>query len=88
VFTSSTTIGLTWSQSTNNGGSAIIDYAVWCDQAIGNWVMVVSGITTYSYTVTGLTSGLVYQFKIQSRNDLYWSEFSEIITVQTAQYPA
>ena len=45
--------------------------------------MLKSGITAKSYDFTGLTLGNTYQFKIESRNQIGYSSFSNEISVLT-----
>jgi hypothetical protein len=69
LVTSATQIGLTWSDGTSNGGSAIIDYRIYYDKSTGTWEELESGILTNSYTTTiSLTQGFIYTFKVQARN--------------------
>jgi hypothetical protein len=37
-LTSGYTIGLTWDEGVDNGGTPVLDYAVWGDQATGTWI--------------------------------------------------
>lgn len=46
------------------------------------------GITSKSYVVTGLTTGSTYQFRVQSRNAIGLSTFSNIVTATAAIVPA
>jgi len=67
-ITSATQVGLTWSAATFDGASAVIDYRIQYDQGTGTWTQLVDGITTTSYTATGLTADTVYAFKVEARN--------------------
>jgi len=57
-------IGLTWVTPVFIGGSPLIDYRVLYDNAVvdGPQLVLVSGLTSTSYTATGLTQGSVYTF--------------------------
>jgi hypothetical protein len=64
VNTSKTQAAFTWTVPASNGGSAVIDYIIMWDQGTGTFVQAATGITTTSYTKTGLTSGTTYNFKV------------------------
>jgi hypothetical protein len=38
TLTTGYTIGLTWEEGTDNGGTPVVDYAVWGDQATDTWI--------------------------------------------------
>ena len=50
--------------------------------------MITEGINTQEYTVTGLTQGLTYKFKVQARNNYGFSVYSAEVTILAAQVPA
>lgn len=60
-----------------DGGSYLANLAYSSGTAIGNGFVVYKG-TTSPQTVTGLTNGVTYYFKIFSRNDQVWSSGIEI----------
>jgi len=76
AITSSSVVGLTWSAGVFDGASPIIDYRVFYDQGTGTWISLKTGITSTSYTVTGLTASQLYDFKVQARKIMGYSEFS------------
>lgn len=61
---------VTWSAPTENGGSAITDYVVEYRVATsGSWTTFSDGVsTTTSATVTGLTAGSSYEFRVTAKN--------------------
>jgi titin len=61
-------IGLTWTAPTFDGGSLLIDYRLYSDQASNNWVIFAENIIGTAYTAEGLTRGLVYKFRVEARN--------------------
>jgi hypothetical protein len=63
---------LTWT-APSNGGSSILDYTITCSPSCGN--VIVSGSAT-SATVSGLSNGTTYTFRIRARNDVGTGEFS------------
>jgi large repetitive protein len=44
-------------------------------------------VTTQSFVVTGLTSGVTYNFKVQSRNSHGFSDYSDEVTLLCAFKP-
>ena len=59
---------------------------MWYDNGSGgaSFQMLESGVTDVSYTATGLTQGLSYQFKVKARNDDGFSFFSDVVVVLAA----
>lgn len=58
AITNAVQIGLTWQPPTFDGGSELIDYRIWYDNASGStFEELISGVTDTSYTVTGLQQG-------------------------------
>jgi hypothetical protein len=47
--TTTSQIGLTWSDGASDGGADVEDYRVSYDQGTGNWVVLQIGVTTKSY---------------------------------------
>lgn len=72
--TSSSQIGLTWKEGSNNGGSAVIDYTLSYGLESGSYNNAIAGISATTYDVTGLTAGVTYKFKVQARNAFGLSE--------------
>jgi hypothetical protein len=78
---------LTWDEGVDNGGTTVIDYRVWSDQATGVYMPVISNLAATSYLMTSLSVGSTYNIKVESRNAFGYSEFSEVVTILTAQIP-
>jgi len=87
AVTSATQIGLTWSAAAFDGASSIIDYRIQYDQGTGTWTQLVDGITTTSYTATGLTADTVYAFKVEARNVKGFSSESISFSIRAAAIP-
>jgi hypothetical protein len=81
-----TQIRITWEEGPSDGGSGVIDYEVYFDQAINDWINVASNLVDiYSYTTTmALTQGTSYGFKVRSRNTVGFSDFSDVLIVLAA----
>jgi titin len=77
---------LTWSAPTNNGGSVLTDYAVEYSANAGQaWTVFADGTSTStSATVTGLTNGQAYVFRVAARNAVGTSAYA---TYMTPVYP-
>lgn len=62
-------VALTWVAPTNTGGSSITDYIVQRSTDAVNWTTFADGTsTTASATVTGLTNGTTYYFRVAAVN--------------------
>lgn len=88
VNTSKTQVAFTWSDGASNGGQPILDYRISSDQGSGNWVVIQTGITSKSLIVPDATSGSVYSFKIEARNIIGYSEYSQTLAVKAAIVPS
>lgn len=67
-----TQVSLTWTAPSYAGGSAITDYVVQYSSDSGStWLTFADGVsTTASSTVTGLTNGTSYLFKVSAKNSV------------------
>jgi hypothetical protein len=64
-----TQVSLAWIASGTNGGSAIADYIVESRIGSGSWSTFADGTSTATTTtVTGLTNGTTYEFRVSSVN--------------------
>ena len=57
------------------------------DQGNNTFVVLKTGITTTGYVMTGVTPGVTYQFKIESRNSYGYSTYSGSISLLCAYIP-
>ena len=76
-----------WTDGASDGGSPVLDYRVWYDQGVGEWVVLESGILDPYTTTVELHPGRTYTFKVEARNTVGYSEFSETISILFAQLP-
>ena len=82
---STSQINLSWSVPTSNGGSAITDYVVEFRQSGGVFAVFSDGTsTTPSAAVTGLASGVSYDFRVSAVNVIGTGSPSNVATTQTA----
>jgi hypothetical protein len=71
-----------------DGGTAIIDYQVEYDQGLELFTIIASGVTDRAFTVTGLTIGITYTFRIKARNSFGLSDdYSETLAALCAGPP-
>ena len=59
------------------GGTPVLDYHVSIAADGGSYTVLASGLTSLSYVASGLTAGVIYSFKVQSRNAYKYSDYSE-----------
>lgn len=90
-LTTATQIGLVWEDGAFDGGKPVLDYKLYWDRGEGLaypvYEVLQQGITSQSYIATGLTTGLVYSFKLQAHNEEGYSSFSSAVQILAAQVP-
>jgi hypothetical protein len=69
-------LAITWAKGSAEGGTPVIDYHVSISEDGGAYTVLASGLTSLSYVATGLTAGVIYSFKVQSRNAYKYSDYS------------
>ena len=64
------TANITWTLPTSDGGSAITDYVIeYSVESSGTWTTFADGVSTAtSATITGLTAGNAYEFRVSTKN--------------------
>jgi hypothetical protein len=90
-------IGLEWTDGAYDGGSPVIDYEVYyAVERLTEDDPIPTDPLTYSifetgvqkpHTITGLTPGVVYSFKVKSRNLVGYSDLSDPTSILAAQIP-
>jgi hypothetical protein len=88
VITTAYQIGLTWADGIYDGGSPVLDYRVnYKTQDDSSFTVYQDSLLATDLTVTGLTPGVYYNFKVESRNLVNYSPYSDEIIVLAAQIP-
>lgn len=84
-----TRIGLTWSAGQQDGGTKVTNYTLWSDQGSSgsSYQPVVVDLLSKKFSVTGLSLGTWYIFKVQAKNDWGISDFSDTVRILAAQQP-
>jgi hypothetical protein len=83
--TSEAQIGFTWSTGVSTGGRPILDYRIFYDQGMGNWVELAPTVPEKEYvTQVSIISGQTYKFKVQARNEVGYSPDSDEISILAA----
>jgi hypothetical protein len=81
------TLGLTWTPAEFTGGALIEDYSIYIAEQGGAFTELASSLTSAEYLASGLTFGVVYEFKVRSRNSYGYSEFSVSLSLLCAFKP-
>mgnify|MGYP003652400647 CR=1 FL=1 len=63
-----TTMYITWTLSSKNGGSALTNHVLYYRVAGGEWVLNVVSGSSQAIVLSGLSSGTTYDFKIAAKN--------------------
>jgi hypothetical protein len=92
--TTNAQIELTWTPQTlaQSHGSAVISYNIYWDQGLGVYQELIGESSDYlgspSYIISILTQGISYSFKIRSKNEWGWGQFSTPVSILAALAPA
>jgi len=94
--TSDTAVVIDWTAlaSPENGGTAVLGYALYTDDAGGGatWTEVIGYTSVYSgttFTLTGgVSAGASYGFKVMAKNKWGWGAFSDAATILAATAPS
>jgi hypothetical protein len=77
-------VDLTWTAPGSNGGHALIDYTIEYRAGAGSWLAFShSASTSTSISVTGLTNGTSYTFRVSAVNDMGTSSASTVSSAYT-----
>ena len=78
---------MTWSNAEYIGSEAIIDYRISMAQSDESYTVLASNVLSASYQATGLSTGVTYLFKVESRNSFGYSALSDSISIYSAYKP-
>jgi len=81
------TLGLTWSAGSSNGGASIIDYRISMAESGGAFSVLASDLVSAEYLATSLTFGTTYEFKVEARNSYGYSAYSSTTSLLCAYIP-
>jgi protocatechuate 3,4-dioxygenase beta subunit len=83
-------VRLTWTAPAASGGSAVTDYVIQRSRtSSSNWTTVSDGVrTTTSYTVSGLSNGVRYYFRIAAKNAAGAGSFTSVINATPRTVPS
>lgn len=74
--------------TTGTGNSPILSYELKWDSGSGSVIYTLTDTLVTQYTVTGLTGGAEYKFKVRARNIYgYSSDYSDTTTIQASHVP-
>ena len=88
--TTDTVIRFTWLDGISNGGTPVIDFAVYYDEGAGtdSFVLLDGAVTDRFYvTSVTLTPGATYRFKVTARNTVGTSLNSATVSILAAKEP-
>jgi hypothetical protein len=82
VTAGSAEVALSWNASTHTGGNAVSDYVIeYQEDGAGSWSTFADGTSTLtSATVTGLTNGTTYNFRVKATNSAGTGEVSSSVS--------
>jgi hypothetical protein len=64
-ITNAQQVGFFWSDGLSTGGREVLDYRVWYDQSLDEYVILEENVPTKDYTTTiSLIQGQTYKFKV------------------------
>ena len=89
-MTTDTVVRFTWLDGISDGGTPVIDFAVYYDEgtATDSFVLLDGAVTDRFYvTLVTLTPGTTYTFKVTARNTVGTSLDSETVSILAAKEP-
>ena len=80
---------MSWTAPTDDGGSAVTDYRIESSVDGATWTAVDDGVSTATTsTVSGLTNGTIYQFRVAAVNAVGTGSWSATVAATPAGPPA
>ena len=87
ALTTKTQVAFSWSEPVSNGGSPVIDYLIEFDNSLGTFSKIEEFYTSTSFVKTGLQEGTSYKFRVQARNAVDYSIYSQEFAIIAATVP-
>lgn len=89
LITSGSKIGIIWQAGSLNGGAPVLDYTVSWDNATttGTYLVLAQNVLATTYNATGIQASLTYSFVVQARNIYGLSNYSQPVSILSAQTP-
>jgi hypothetical protein len=81
------TLAIQWDSATFTGGATIDYYRISYAVSSGTYTVLADNHLTTSITLTGLTAGLTYKFKVESKNSYSYSPLSDELYLLCAFIP-
>lgn len=77
-----------WDEGASNGGTPVFEYRIWyAEETALSWNVLEGAYTQTTKTQSGLGSGLNFKFRVEARNLVGYSEYSEEIVIRAAELP-
>ena len=71
LSTTKTQVAFSWTAPVVDGGNTVIDYSIEMDHDNDDvYIEIATGVTLTSYTLTGLSEGNTYRFRVRARNSV------------------
>jgi hypothetical protein len=80
-------VGFTWEQGIENGGSLVQDFSIYYDNGDGTAELIKTQYTQLNYMIDTLEPGVTYGFWIKARNQFGFSDPSEVFYILCATVP-
>lgn len=87
-LTASGVIGLTWTPGPYDGGSPVIDYSIYFKTGADPYFLLAQGFSGLTFTTYGRIPDAIYTFKVQARNLIGFSAFSQEVVIRAAAKPS
>jgi hypothetical protein len=73
-------VGLAWDEGAYNGGSPVLDYRVtFKEDSAPEFQLYKYNFTLTDMTLIGLSPGTIYNFRVEARNLVGYSAFSNVL---------
>lgn len=87
AFRTATTLQIQWTAGAADGGTNVLDYAVYASADGAAHILLADGLAQTFYLAEGLTAGVTYTFKVLARNAYEYSNDSEELSLLCATLP-